>query len=186
MNKFDSKEELYFSWYLDQLKASKYINHWERNETSYSLTKGLAHQYTKPMKKVADKALEQTILAPSEYTPDFIIYWEDKAIGTFVSVLNATKGKIDTPFICELPELVSIVETKADFDRNNMSRLAVNNIKFVYEIYSVYINMVKLPGLFNKTFTPDRFLMTDKTFTPRKLNYKNVRTLREFTQSLQE
>lgn len=183
---FDSKEELYFSWWLDQLKAKGYVNRWERNEASWSLTKGLKHTYIKPMKRVENKVMEQTILAPSEYTPDFTIYWEPKAIGIFVSELFNTVGKIETPFICQLPELISIVETKADFDRNNMSRLAMNNIKFVYENYQVYINMTKLPSLFNKTFTPDRYLMTDRTFKPRKLKYKNVRTLREFINTLQE
>jgi hypothetical protein len=183
---FDSKEELYFSWFLDQLKASRYINNWERNETSYNLFGGLVHSYVKPMKRVEDKILTQTILQPSSYTPDFIIYWEPKAIGIFVSKMHSTKGKITTPFLCTEDELISVVETKADFDRNNMTRLANNNIKFVYEKYRVYIDMVKLPSLFNKTFTPDRFLMTDKTFQPRKLKYKNVRTLREFIISLQQ
>lgn len=183
-NNFDSKEELYFSWWLDQLKASKYINRWERNEKSYTLFSGLEHDYIKPMKRVEDKRVVQTILQPSVYTPDFIIYWENKAIGKFVSILQKHDGKIKTPFICD-DYLMSVVETKADFDRNNMSRLANNNIKFVYSKYKVYIDMVKLPSLFNKTFTPDRYLMTDRTFKPRKLNYKNVRTLREFAVSLQ-
>ena len=185
-NNFDSSEELYFSWYLEQLKASRYINHWERIETSYLLTKGLEHEYIKPMKKVEDKALKQTILAPSSYTPDFKIYWEPKAIGIFVSELYNTKEKINTPFICQNPEMVSIIETKGMFDMGNMTRLANNNIKFVYETYNVYINMIKIPDIFNKTYTPDRFLMTDKTFQPRKLKYKNVRTLREFTESIQK
>jgi hypothetical protein len=185
-NNFDSKEELYFSWYLEQLKASKYINGWERNETSYNLFGGLVHSYIKPMKKVEDKVLTQTILHPSSYTPDFVIYWEPKAIGIFVSKQGKTEGKILTPFICSDDEMISIVETKGIFDMGNMTRLANNNIKFVYEKYKVYINMIKVPTIFDKTFTPDRFLMTDKTFQPRKLKYKNVRTIREFIESVQK
>ena len=185
-NNFDSHEELYFSWYLDELKAKGYINNWNRNETSYQLTDGLIHKYIKPMKKVEDKQLEQAILKPSVYTPDFTIYWKPKAIGIFVSKLYVTKGKITTPFICQLPELVSIIETKGAFDMGNMTRLANNNIKFVYEKYKVLITMVKVPAIFNKTFTPERYYMTDKTFKPRKLKYKNVRTLREFIISIQK
>ena len=180
-NNFDSKEELYFSWFLDQLKASRYINRWERNEVSYSLTKGLTHEYIIPMKRVPDKVKEQAILLPSIYTPDFVIYWEPKAIGIFVQIFGNEAGnkKLTTPFLCSVDEMISVVETKADFDKNNMSRLANNNIKFVYEKYKVYVDMV------NKTFTPDRYFMTDKTFKPRKLNYKNVRTLSEFIKSIQ-
>ena len=191
-NNFDSSEELYFSWYLEQLKASRYINHWERIETSYLLTKGLEHEYIKPMKKVEDKALKQTILAPSSYIPDFIIYWEPKAIGIFVSKESKTVGKIITPFLCTDDELISIVETKGTFDMGNMTRLANNNIKFVYEKYQVYINMVKVPTIFKHTFTPERYLFTDKSMQPRKINYgtkKKIigpRTLREFIDTIQK
>jgi hypothetical protein len=185
-NKFDSQEELHFSWYLEHLKDCRYINHWEKNETSYELCKSLKHKYIKPMKRVKDKVMEQTIMHGSSYNPDFTIYWEPKAIGIFVSILDKTKGKITTPFICDDDQLISIVETKADFDRGNMTRLAINNIKFVYEKYNVYINMVKIPSFFGKTFTPNRYFMTDKTFQPRKMKHKNVRTLREFVKSIQK
>lgn len=184
-NKFDSKEELHFSWWLDQLKAAKYIKHWECNDYSFPLFGGLVHSYIKPMKRVEDKIMTQTILKPSVYTPDFIIYWEPKAIGIFASMMHSTEGKIETLFLCD-KDLKSTVETKGNFDRNNMTRLAINNIKFVYEKYQIYIDLIKLPGLFNQTFTPDRYFMTDKTFKPRTLNYKNVRTLREFIKSLHE
>ena len=142
------------------------------------------------MKRVEDKILTQTILQPSSYTPDFIIYWEPKAIGIFVSKESKTVGKIITPFLCTDDELISIVETKGTFDMGNMTRLANNNIKFVYEKYNVYIDMIKVPAIFKKTFTPDRYYMTDKSFKTRKINYgtKNKiigpRTLREFINSL--
>jgi len=187
MKQFDSKEELHFSWFLEQLKKAKYINHWERCETSYQLTGGVKHSYIKPMKKVEDKQMEQSILLGSSYNPDFIVYWEPKALGIFLSILNKSEGKITTPFICDDDQLITIIETKADFDMKNMTRIAINNIKFVYEKYNVYINMVKLPKFFNETFTPDRYLMTDKSFTPRKFKKNfNVRTLREFTDSLRK
>jgi hypothetical protein len=102
-----------------------------------------------------------------------------------VSKQSKTEGKIITPFICSDDEMISIVETKGTFDMGNMTRLANNNIKFVYEKYQVYINMIKVPTIFDKTFTPDRYLMTDKTFQSRKIKYKNVRTLREFIESIQ-
>ena len=182
---FDSKEELHFSWYLEQLKNAKYISHWERCDTSYSLTMGVKHKYIKPMKKVEDKTLEQSILLGSSYNPDFVIHWNEKALGVFLSILNKTEGKITTPFICDDEQLITIVETKADFDMKNMTRIAINNIKFVYEKYNVYINMVKLPKFFEETFTPDRYLMTDKSFQPRKFKKGfNVRTLREFITTL--
>jgi hypothetical protein len=183
MNKFDSQEELHFSWYLEHLKDHRYVNRWEKNETSYTLTPGLKHTYIKKMKRVDDKELEQAILNPSVYTPDFIIYWEPKAIGKFVVNPDNTNNKINTPFICD-DELISVIEVKGEFDNNNMTRLATNNIKFLYHQYNVFVNLIKVPSIFNKTFTPDRYFMTNKTFKPRKIKYKNVRTLREFVNSL--
>lgn len=183
MENFDSEEEMYFSWYLEELKKTGYIEKWARFEDveeSYELTDGLVHKYIKRMKRVEDKMLDQTILAPSIYTPDFKIWWTHKALRVFVTDINIHwESKITTPFICQ--DRVSVIETKGNFDHKNMTRLANNNIKFVYEKFGVYINMVKVPDIFNKTFTPNRYLLTDRTMKARKINYKNVRTLREFT-----
>jgi hypothetical protein len=184
-NNFDSNEELYFSWYLDELKDKGYVNAWEKVETSYTLTPGLQHEYIKKMVRVSNKILQQTILKPSVYTPDFKIYWEPKAIGLFVVNPDDTNDKINTPFICD-EELISIVETKGTFDNNNMTRLAINNIKFLYYEYNVFVNLIKVPSIFNKTFTPNRYLMTNETLKPRKIKYKYVRNLLQFTKSLQK
>ena len=167
---FDSNEEKYFSWYLEELKERKYIDNWKKIEIAYELTDGLSHTYIKKMKKIEDVELMQTILSPSSYTPDFKIFWNKKAYGIFVQDINNTKNKIVTPFICD-SEGISIVETKGTFDMGNMTRLATLNIKFMYFRYNIYVNLIKVPTIFKKTFTPDRYLMTDKTFRPRAINY---------------
>lgn len=176
-NKFDSNEELYFSWYLEDLLAKRYIVSCEKIEEPIEISKGLYKEYVKPMKKVSDKILTQTILKPSVYTPDFAITWTEKALGIFVQRLS-DEDKITCPFICD-DSLESIVEIKGGFDRGNMTRLVINNIKFIYDKYEVYINMIKIPDLFKKTFTPNRYFMTDKSFQPRKFNYK-PKTIKEY------
>jgi len=187
MTEFDSKEELYFSWYLNQLRNQGYIDSWDKFENvndPYPLTEGLVWDYVKPMKRVEDKQLEQVILAPSSYTPDFKIWWNPKARGIFVTDLNiGSTEKIATPFISQ--DSISIIETKGNHDNNNMTRLAINNIKFVYQKFGVFINMVKVPTIFKNTFTPDRYLLTDKTLKPRTLHY-GPRTLSEFTNKIQK
>jgi hypothetical protein len=194
MTEFDSKEELHFSWYLNELRNAGYINKWDKFENvndPYPLTEGLAHKYIKPMKRVEDKELYQTILAPSVYTPDFKIWWTPKARGIFVTDLNIySKEKITTPFICQ--DGISIVETKGTFDMGNMTRLANNNIKFVYQKFGVFINMIKVPTIFKNTFTPDRYLLTYKSFKARKINYGTKkkyigpRTLSAFKNQIQK
>ena len=169
------------------MRNAGYIDTWDKFENvneSYPLTEGLKHQYVVPMKRVDDKIKYQDILKPSIYTPDFKIWWTPKARGIFVTDLNIeSTEKISTPFICQ--DGISIIEVKGGFDQGNMTRLAINNIKFVYEKFGVYINMTKVPDIFKKSFTPERYLLTDKSFKPRKINY-GVRTLSEFVNSIQK
>ena len=187
-NTFDSDEEKYFSWYLEELKEAGYIKTWYRFEDvqkPFKLTDGLKRAYIVPMKRVEDKVKEQALLNPSIYTPDFSIIWTEKAIGIFVADLNVKfKGRVMEPFICQ--DKLSIIETKGNHDHKNMTRLAINNIKFTYQRYGVYVNMTKIPAIFNTTFTPSKYLKTDKTKRKRKLNYKNVRTLSQFITSVQK
>lgn len=188
-NNFDSQEELHFSWYLNELRNQGYIDSWDKFENvneSYPLTEGMVHKYIKPMKRVEDKHLEQVILAPSSYTPDFKIWWNTKAHGIFVTDINivSNKDKIITPFICQ--DNISIIETKGTFDNNNMTRLANNNIKFVYEKFGVYINMVKVPTIFKNTFTPGRYLLTDKTLKKRTSIKYEPRTISAFKDKVQK
>jgi len=69
------------------------------------------------------------------------------------------------------------VEVKPDYDQNNMTRLFQTNRKWVYEKYSIFVNLVKIPSLFKRTFTPNRYLYCDKTMKPRKINYERQRSL---------
>ena len=107
-----------------------------------------------------------------------MIEWAPKANNVFVLEINKGTEKITTPFICD-DQGISIVETKGEFDRSNMTRLAVNNIKFLYEKYNIYVNLIKVPAIFKKTFTPDRYLLTDKTMKARTIKYE-PRTLSKF------
>jgi hypothetical protein len=177
---FDSKEEKYFSWWLETLKQWNYIESWNKNEESFILTDDVKIRYTVPMKRVDDKIKEQILLKGRVYTPDFIIKWKPQAEGIFHQPLKDGK-KITTPFVSQ--DAISIVEVKGVFDNNNMTRLATLNIKDVYQRYAIYISMTKVPDIFKKTFTPEMYLLTDKSFAPRKINF-NARSIKEFINSL--
>ena len=179
---FDSKEELYFSWYLEVLRNWNFIRSWEKIEEPYKLTEDLAIEYIKPMKRVKDKVLKQVLFKGRVYTPDFKIYWTEQAYGIFVQELSCGE-KITAPFVSQ--GYISTVEVKGGFDNNNMTRLAVNNIKDVYEKYDDYITMIKVPIIFKKTFTPERYLLTDKSFKQRKIKYA-TRSIKEFITQVSE
>jgi hypothetical protein len=50
------------------------------------------------------------------------------------------------------------VETKADFDFNNMTRAAVINIKWTFQRTGRFVNLVKVPTIFKNTFCPKAYI----------------------------
>ena len=159
---FDSKEELYFSWWLDELIEAEWVLSYERSTPILLFAKMVKH-YEKKL-KTKTKILQKTILPEHIYTPDF-----------------------DVVFIPEFAEKCEffhneggcVVEIKGDYDRNNMTRLFKINQKWSAKELGIMVNLVKIPSFFKKTFTPKRYLLTDQTMRERKLNYK-PRTLQQF------
>jgi hypothetical protein len=180
---FDSNEELYFSWYLDELQDAGYI---DSHETQYvfTLTENTDLTFTKTMKRVDDKEIAYSLLKGHIYTTDSVIHWNEKAEGIFYHDM------IDPPTHKRLDELlfiakngVSYVEIKPKFDFKNMTRLVKLNIKWVWDKYSVYVHVMTPEKVFKDSFTPNRFLTTDKSNRKRKINFK-TRTLNEFLQHI--
>jgi hypothetical protein len=72
---FDSKEEQWFSWWLDELKEKGLIQWYERSKP-YNLFNG-------------EKELK---LRAHEYTPDFDIYWDEDDLKK--AILKPTSGAL--------------------------------------------------------------------------------------------
>ena len=188
MNKtFDSNEEKFFSWYIRELQEANYIYHIEYQPESYHLSRPQIHCFTKPL-KTKTKLVSVTLLREHVYTPDFRILWEQKARGLF---FNNHDDKVDlrkTPFITNstsnsLSE--SLIEIKPVFDQNNMTRLFSINQKWLYHHYNTYVQKIIPVKLFEQTFVPQKYLLTDKTNKPRKLKFQ-PRTLNEFLSQKQK
>ena len=176
---FDSKEELYFSFWLEELEQAGYINSWN-NAKTYQLGEKIVNKYTEQL-KTKSKEKEQTILNGCEYTPDFEINWNEKANNLFYThITNGIKTNLDL-LITDGENIsinTSIVEIKANFDNNNMTRLNGINRKWMYQKYSVFVNLVKVPDIFKDTFTPKKYLVTDTG--------KQIRLIHLQTRSLEE
>lgn len=181
---FDSNEELYFSWYLEELRENGFIRAWAKNNEAFTLTDPYVHEYVVPMKRVSDKVKDQIILRGSEYTHDFDIAFHKSAMGLFVSRIGYDEGKLKTPFLINSEtQGLTHVEIKGGFDQNNMTRLVVSNIKFLYHTRSIYVNLIKIPDLFKNTFTPKRYLLTDKSMQQRKIKFK-IKSLQEYLKEI--
>ena len=194
---FDSKGEEYLSWYFEELKKTGYISRIEYQPEPFKLTEKVVKTYEEQLKTKV-KVKKQTLLPAHEYTCDFKIYWNLKAIeDNLIIGLNDEVNKVEKHhFIFNLEDvvdegedisfnIVSFIEAKPDlttlkkYDANNMNRLVRTIIKQVYDKFEMYVQLIFHNRLFSETFTPKRYLITDKSMAKRKIHYK-ARSLKEF------
>jgi hypothetical protein len=198
IQQFDSHEEQYMDWWLQELKALGYIKEIIHQPTAYPLSSQVNVDYFEPYKKKeGGKLVSEEILPPHVYTPDVKVIWDESAIGLFATPLHSEarkkKNRSFQTIICQDVEVTetgkgaevkfhyySIIEVKPSFDQNNMTRLAKINIKWVWEKHGDFVNIIIPEQHFHKTFTPQKFLFTNKSGQPRKIKYKNIVTLKEF------
>jgi len=184
-NNFDSKEELYFYWWLEELKKNGYVNQIKHEPLAF-LFPGLTTEYTdRSTKKGTVK--ETVLISDSKYTCDFYIEWNQKARGLFYDLMidNSKDKPVYNKSIRKIlahdftGKHISYIEIKPSFDKNNMTRLVKTKIAWTMDIHNVFVNLIKIPDWFKYSFTPKRYLITDNTKKPRKIKYQ-VTTLDEF------
>jgi hypothetical protein len=159
---YDSLEELAMLQWLFELKAAGYIKKIARAE-SYLLSMAYVNDYVENMKRVSSKPMTQTLLHGHSYTPEFEVHWDKKALDKFIWMSGQgkmTKVFIGYEFENNPGSYVTYIEVKPLFDQNNMERLFKLNQKWMWQNYSIFINLVKVKDLFEKTFTPKEYLTT--------------------------
>lgn len=186
---FDSDEEKYFSWYLDELLQAGFIKSYGHHTEKFMLSPPAGVVMVKKL-KTKEKRVSKTLLRGHEYTPDFMIRWNPKALDIFYSPLIdcnpnpffLASSTFDSVFGCD----IGFVEIKAVFSKYNMGREFSINQKWLYAQEGIYVQKVIPTGkstcLFAKTFTPEKYLLTEKTHKPRKLKWK-PRTLTEYLET---
>lgn len=175
---FDSKEELYFSYWLEELEEAGYIGSWGQAKT-YPLGEKIINKYEEQL-KTKSKEKEQVILNGCEYTPDFEIDWNISALDIFYNAIELQYNrKINTSLFISDITGDSIVEIKPSYDQNNMTRLNAINRKWMFQKHNIFVNLVKVPDIFKDTFTPQKFLMTDSGKQQRIIHFQ-TKTLDEY------
>jgi len=89
--------------------------------------------------------------------------FELKAVGYIKAIKRADSYLLSDAYInhyAEGEEYITYIEVKPPFDRNNMERLFKLNQKWMLQKHDVFINLVKIKELFEKTFTPKEYLTT--------------------------
>lgn len=176
---YDSLEEMAFLQWAQELIAAGYIRSIERAE-SFLLCDGMVINYAEQL-KTKSKPVQQTILHGHSYTPEFRIVWYPKAADKLIGLLK-DKKKFDKLFLGtndeSFPELVTFIEIKPLWDQNNMERLFKVNQKWMWQRHNIFVNLVKCPELFARTFTPNEYLTT-KTGKNRQIKWK-IRSLYQY------
>ncbi len=179
---FDSDEELYLYWYFLELQEKGYILEIKRGKT-YLLSDKIFRQYIKKIQlktKVKIEVKDLIIMEDHVYTPDYEIVWAEKAKGLFYLPLQGLESKTKLA-IAQVIEgkTTSIIEVKPIFDAQNMTRLFTLNKKWMFQIYGLYVTKLVHQEIFEATFTPVRYLFTNKSKGVRKIDFK-VKTLEEY------
>ena len=174
---FDSKDEIWFKWYLDELVDAGFIKAVVYQPNGYILS--ASKQYPIHVQlKTKIKIVKRTLLKGHIYTPDFKIIWSKTAKGIFYQEIYG-REKLEAPFIAY--DGISVIEVKPNFDMNNMTRLFTINQKWTMEKHGVYVQAIQLTpktkggkitahknAIFNTSFCPERFRWTDKSLKARK------------------
>lgn len=191
---FESKEELYFNWYLEELKASGVIIGYAYHPKPFSLAENIMHQWIdhKPKRDIEKFYL---LMQEHKYQADFIIVWNEKY---HKKVYNMILDPVDlrkSAFIANRMKsgrVASIVDVKGNYSQNDAFRRFSTDQKWVWSTYKIYVqkiipfpNSKGLPrsALFPNTFTPRRYLLTDKNQTIRTIKWKTI-SISEYLKSI--
>lgn len=176
---YDSKEEIWFLWWIMELQEKRIIDRYEYQPDSIVLSEPVPHYYDEIL-KTKTKKMKQKFLAGHIYTPDYRIIWHNTP-GCVLMFADRIPGvsKYRAKLKCQAgpyPGDVSYIEVKAQFDRNNMTRSFMTDQKWIWQRCNIFINLVKIgnkPGnFFSQTFTPKKYLLTDAGIKKRKLHYE--------------
>lgn len=155
-NKYKNKEELYFSYYLDELIEHKLITSYSYEEETFELLEDVKYayrKYTQLKTKVKKQTIVKSLLKPCTYTPDFVIIADKPLEGFFNIIAN-------NPIFISTDDLKCYVDVKGLFaGRTNSTQYTFPlKQKWMYQKYGIYTNKVVPEKLFAKTFTPKKVI----------------------------
>ena len=168
--KYKNNEELYFSYYLDELKAHKIIKDYTYEEETFLLSKNVEFAYTKITELKTKTKVEhktKSLLKPCTYTPDFVVTFSTK------------RGVWGQPDI--FPIFTVIKGKKAYIDVKGMFAGRTNSTqytfplkqKWIYQKHGIYTNKIVPDKLFESTFTPQKVIDTE--VYKRDIPHRNIK-----------
>lgn len=196
----ESEEEKWFLWWAGEMMQAGHIKSLSRGQTKILSENTKVHDRVVGKDGKVLKNKPSVLLMDQVYTPDFEIVWSGTEPGfaeyfsfivdkpTFRTNIRATGAVGETAGAGET-ELFSLIEVKGGFMDANQKRISSILIKWTMQRYGLYVQLVQLHNdknsFFDRTFTPMRYLLTDKTMKPRSLKY-TPRSLDDWFASLRK
>jgi hypothetical protein len=180
---YDSKEELYFTWWLDDAKKAGLVESWHSHPKQFDLTRGFYYNY------IGKSTKQYTLARPHTYTPDFLICWNNENAKRLFKKLYGNYGIFETLadekknffYAQKLPyEFSSYIDIKPKFTKQD-SQVAIFSLKraLMLQLHNTHVQAVIPQHLFEHTFTPLRYLRTDGDTKERKIEWPVI-TVEEF------
>ncbi len=181
---YESFCELSCLFFAEELIKGGYAERVERSP-SYLLCNPVQHTYAEQLKR-GSKQVTQTISLGVSYTPDFDIYFTDKALGKFCWELNsAVKWDKNLLVVQKVGNLYrGTCEVKPDFSRASTTPKSVQSMKWLMQKLDVYTNLFRPNRIFEVLFVPDKYRLTEKG-TNRVLKFKAL-NMQQYLSSLKK
>lgn len=179
---YKSKEEIYFVWYLTELKTANLIKSFKTPEPLQLLFPVSIDIVVEKNGKRKLKA--KHLLNDVTYRADFEIVWRREAEGRFFDTITSEPKSVwkDCPFRANrhifLPSAeenpVSLIDVKGGFKgiHNNSAITFPIISKLLWNTTGWYVNKIIPKELFEKSFTPMRYFYTDSGDSVRKRTWK--------------
>lgn len=163
---YESFCELSLLFFAEELIKTGYAVKVDRSP-SYSLCDPVQSSYAVQLKR-GSKQETQTISQGVTYTPDFDIFFTQKAIGVFCWNINS-QTKWNKNLLVAQPISTSMgtflracCEVKPDFSRNSTTPKSVQSMKWLFQRHSVFVNLFRPNKIFEGLFVPDKYRVTER------------------------
>lgn len=161
-NQYRNLEELYFSYYLDELKEQGLIESYEYEPESFLLSDEITFNYVKTtVLKTKTKVENKTkaLLHKHSYTPDFKI--KPTSLGTVKNIFDWCFSAL--PIFITSGSIGEQHYSWIDVKGAHVGKLSTSitfplNQKWTYQKYGIYVQKIKPFDLFKQTFMPKRVI----------------------------
>lgn len=186
---FESFCELSCIYFAEELIKLGYVDRIERSP-SYMLCDPVQHTYAEQLKR-SSKQVTQTICHGVSYTPDFDIYFTEKARGIFFWELSSSEKwekhllvaqKVQTHPTIPDSLYKACIEVKPDFSRASTTPKSMQSMKWLFQKHGIYCNLFRPNRIFEGLFVPDKYRLTERG-TQRLLKFTPL-TLQQYLSKL--